>query len=112
METTMKIYGKVYRVCILEFKDYQELGEYTKQEAEDTLGFHMYKTSTIGIKKKQNEDIAIETFIHECTHAIYSRFGYNQTKFDDEFLCDFISAHIIELNRLKEMFTELIKGVI
>ena len=110
METTVAIYGRVYRVCVVEFEEYKKLGDFTKQDAQDTLGFHKYSTSIIGIKSYQNEDIAIESFVHECTHAIYSRFGYNQNKFNDEFLCDFIAAHIEELNRLKEVFTTFIKG--
>ena len=113
VDFTVEIYGRSYRVIHGDHKLFARVADFTEEEAKGLLGAHRYANQIILIKQDENNrysfEVQLETFIHECVHAIYGRFGYHQEgyKFDTEFLCDFIATHIEELTRLRDEYTQV-----
>lgn len=52
-----------------------------------------------------------QTLIHEVTHAFIEAYGFIQVNFTDEIVCDFVAAHLSEIQRIvNNYFVEKFKG--
>lgn len=41
-----------------------------------------------------------QTLIHEVTHAFIEAYGFYQVKFNNEIVCDFVAAHLDEIQKI------------
>jgi CII-binding regulator of phage lambda lysogenization HflD len=107
------IYGNPCKVLHLTKDELVSKFNFSEEQARTTLGAYRYRDSKIALVTDYITDkTMLKTFTHEITHAIYIIFGYHQevTKFDQEFLCDFMACHIEEINRLVNLYKSIQGG--
>lgn len=88
---SINIYGKKYKVKIKKgLKD---------DEGNSLSGLCQYDEAIISLDKDLTGDELMQTFLHECGHAVHDRMGIDQTGIPDdvkEILVDSMATFLVE----------------
>ena len=87
------------------------VGLVDKINQEDDLGLFNCEKQIIVIKSSLSDSQKIKTFLHELTHAYMWCYGFSNTEFNEETICNFIGVYFeLMIKDLKKFLVEFIEN--